>query len=264
MELTCLHIADIFGKPGMAIVSEELPKLIQERKIDFVIANGENAAEGKGITDQMCQQLFNLGVHVITSGNHIWDRKKTFYSENPLIQKYLLRPINYPIGNEGQGSAIYQMNSGVKVAVVNVQGRTYMYDIECPFRTVERELERILKETHIIIVDFHGEATAEKMAFAYYMDGRVSAVIGTHTHVQTADERILEGGTAYLTDVGMTGPHDGVIGMHKDATIRKFILQTYSKFEPATGDVRFHGALLKIDTKTGRASKIERIRIDQR
>ncbi|MBL7960269.1 TIGR00282 family metallophosphoesterase [bacterium] len=262
MELNCLHIADIFGQTGMEMVSKILPNLIKEKKVDFVMANGENAFDGKGISETMCQQLFNLGVHVITSGNHIWDKKKTFYSENPLIQKYLLRPFNYPVGNEGRGSAIYQLNNGVKVGVLNLQGRTYMFDIDCPFRSGEREIEKMKKETDVIIVDFHAEATAEKMAFSYYVDGKVSAVLGTHTHVQTADERILPGGTAYITDVGMTGPHDGVIGMHKDAAIKKFILQTYFKFEPSTGEGKFHGVFLKIDTQSGKAIYIERIKIE--
>ncbi|MBX7151696.1 TIGR00282 family metallophosphoesterase [bacterium] len=264
MELKCLHVADIFGTPGMDMVKDTLPRLIEERKIDFVVANGENACEGKGITDVMCQTLFNVGVHVITSGNHIWDRKKTFYSENPLIQKFLLRPLNYPTGNEGKGSVIYQLKNGIKVGVINLQGRTYLYDIECPFRTGEREIERIKKETDVVIVDFHAEATAEKIAFAHYVDGKASAIIGTHTHVQTADEKISPAGTAFITDVGMTGPHDGVIGMQKDAAIRKFILQTYFKFEPAHGDVRLHGLFFKIDTQTGKATHVERIRIDQK
>ncbi len=263
MELNCLHVADIFGQVGMDLVREFLPGLIKERQIDFVVANGENALEGKGISEAQCQGLFNLGVHVITSGNHIWDRKKTFFADDPKIQNNLLRPFNYPVGNPGRGSALVTLPNGVKVGVINLQGRTYMYDIDCPFRAGEREIERLRKETKVIIVDFHAEATAEKLAFAYYLEGKASAIVGTHTHVQTADERILKGGTAFITDVGMTGPHDGVIGMHRDATISKFILQTYFKFEPAHGDLKLHGAFFKIDTETGRATHIERIRIDK-
>ncbi|HMV27665.1 MAG TPA: TIGR00282 family metallophosphoesterase [bacterium] len=263
MEINCLHIADIFAQSGLDMVTETLPKLIKERDIHFVVANGENTLEGKGITEGQCQHLFNLGVHVITSGNHIWDRKKTFYAENPLIQKYLLRPLNYPVGNEGRGSTVYELKNGLKIGVINLQGRTYMYDIDCPFRVGEREIEKLQDETNIIIVDFHAEATAEKIAFRHYVDGRVSAVIGTHTHVQTADEMITSSGTAYITDAGMTGPHDGVIGMQKEPTVKKFILQTYFKFEPSKGDVRFHGLFFKVNAETGRATYVERVRIDK-
>ncbi len=263
MELRCLHIADIFGNAGMDLVKEFLPRLIEEKEADFVMANGENALEGKGISESQCQLLFNLGVHVITSGNHIWDRKKTFYADDSRIQNYLLRPLNYPIGNPGKGSTVYALKNGIKVGVINLQGRTYLYDIDCPFRSGEREIERLRRETSVIIVDFHAEATAEKIAFGYYVDGKASAILGTHTHVQTADERILKGGTAFITDIGMTGPHDGVIGMQRDATISKFILQTYFKFEPAHGDLKLHGVFFTIDTNSGRATSIERIRIDR-
>jgi metallophosphoesterase (TIGR00282 family) len=262
MELKCLHIADIFGTPGMQVVKSLLPNLIKEKQADFVVANGENALEGKGITEAMCQQLFDLGVHVITSGNHIWDRKKTFYAESTQIQNYLLRPHNYPVGNPGRGSAVVKLSSGIKVGVLNLQGRTYMYDIECPFRTGEREIEILQRQTNIIIVDFHAEATAEKQAFKHYVDGKVSAILGTHTHVQTADEHITKEGTAFITDVGMTGPHDGVIGMQKEAAISKFILQTYFKFEPSVGDLKLHGAFFTVDTDTGKAQHIERISMD--
>ncbi len=262
MEIRCLHIADIFGKPGMDLVRALLPNLIKDRRADFVVANGENVLEGKGITETMCEELFTLGVHVITSGNHIWDRKKTFYAESPKIQNYLLRPHNYPVGNPGKGSAIFKLPGGVKVGVLNLQGRTYMYDLECPFRTGEREIEVLKRQTNVIIVDFHAEATAEKIAFKHYVDGKVSAILGTHTHVQTADEHITREGTAFITDVGMTGPHDGVIGMQKEAAISKFILQTYFKFEPSQGELKLHGAFFTVDTETGKATHIERIRID--
>jgi len=262
MELRCLHVADIFAQSGMSAVKKVLPDLIRDRQIDFVVANGENALEGKGISEAQCQELFDLGVHVITSGNHIWDRKKTFYADHPMIKSCLLRPANYPAGNPGRGSAIYKMKNGLKVGVLNLQGRTYMLDIDCPFRVGGAEIEELLKYTNIIIVDFHAEATAEKIAFAYTVDGKASAVIGTHTHVQTADERILAGGTAFITDAGMTGPHDGVIGMDREPTISKFVLQTYHKFEPAKGNLKFHGVFLTIETETGKATAIERIKID--
>lgn len=263
MELRCLHIADIFGKPGLEIVKEHLPGLIAENQADLVIANGENAWDGKGISEAICEQLFDLGVQAITSGNHIWDKKKTFYSENARIKQYLLRPSNYPPGNEGKGSVVLTLNNNYKAAILNLQGRTYMYSIDCPFRAADKEIERLRKETKVIIVDFHAEATAEKIAFAHYVDGRVSAVIGTHTHVPTADERILSGGTAFITDVGMTGPHDGVIGMKKEAAIRRFLTQTNSKFEPSEQDIRLHGLFFTIDTDTGKATHIERFRIDK-
>lgn len=262
MELRCLHIADIFAQPGMTAVRQVLPTLISDRQIDFVVANGENACEGKGITEAQCQELFDLGVHVITSGNHIWDRKKTFYADHPMIRSCLLRPANYPAGNPGRGAAIYKLKNGLKIGVLNLQGRTYMLDIDCPFRIGAAEVEELQKYTKLILIDFHAEATAEKIAFAYTMDGKVSAIIGTHTHVQTADERILSGGTAYITDVGMTGPHDGVIGMEREPTISKFVLQTYHKFEPAKGDVKFHGVLVTLDTDSGKALTIERLKID--
>ncbi len=262
MEINCLHIADIFGKSGLEIVKERLPALIREKNAEVVIANGENAWDGKGISEPICDQLFNLGIQVITSGNHIWDKKKIFYSENEKIKQNLLRPANYPTGNEGKGTVIYTLNNNFKVAVLNLQGRTYLYSIDCPFRTADKEIEKLKKETKIIIIDFHAEATAEKIAFAHYVDGRVSAVIGTHTHVPTADEHIMSCGTAYITDVGMTGPHDGVIGIKKEIAIRRFITQTNSKFEQSDQDLRLHGLFFKVDTDTGKATYIERIRID--
>ncbi len=263
MELHCLHVADIFGKSGLEIVKEKLPALIRERQADVVIANGENAWDGKGISEVICEQLFKLGVQVITSGNHIWDKKKTFYSENEKIKQNLLRPANYPPGNEGRGSVVVTLDNNFKIAVLNLQGRTYMYSIDCPFRTADKEIEKLRKETRMIIVDFHAEATAEKIAFAHYVDGRASTVIGTHTHVPTADERILAGGTGFITDVGMTGPHDGVIGIRKEIAIRRFITQTNSKFEPSEQDIRLHGLYFRIDTESGKTTHIERIRIDK-
>lgn len=262
MELRCLHIADIFGKTGLQLVRTHLPELIKQNRADVVIANGENAFEGKGISENICEQLFDLGVQVITSGNHIWDRKKTLTSENPRIQEFLLRPHNYPSGNDGKGSVLYSLPNNYKVAVINLQGRTYMYSIDCPFRCADKEIERLHKETKIVIIDFHAEATAEKMAFAHYVDGRVSAVIGTHTHVPTADEQILPGGTAYITDIGMTGPHDGVIGMKKEIAIRRFLTQTNSRFEPSEGKPVLHGLFFTIDADTGKATHIERFRIE--
>jgi metallophosphoesterase (TIGR00282 family) len=199
-----LFIGDIVGKSGRTAVKAFLPKFIERYKIDFVLANGENAAGGFGITEKVAAEIFSLGVHILTSGNHIWDKKEAI----PYLYKEsrILRPINYPPGVPGYGSFIHTTQDGVKVAVLNVSGRVFMSNMDCPFRASEEEIKKIKELTNIIIVDFHAEATSEKMAYGYFLDGKVSAVIGTHTHVQTADEKILPGGTAYITDVGMTGP----------------------------------------------------------
>lgn len=264
MIIRCLHIADIFGVVGVDLVKEFLPGLVDRYEAEFVVVNGENAWEGKGISEAICKQLFGMGIHVITSGNHIWDKRKTFYSENTQIQNYLLRPFNYPPGNEGRGSVVYPLNGGIGIGVLNLQGRTFMYDIDCPFRNGEREIDRLRRETKIVIVDFHAEASAEKIAFAHYVDGKATIVIGTHTHVQTADERILPGGTGYITDVGMTGPHDGVIGIKKEQAIRRFIMQTNSKFESSEGDPKLHGLFFTVDSETGKTVHLERIRVDKK
>ncbi|MDP2167341.1 MAG: TIGR00282 family metallophosphoesterase [Thermodesulfovibrionales bacterium] len=253
-----LFIGDIVGRAGRVAVKALLCSLSERHKIDFVIANGENAAGGFGITESVGSELFGLGIHVITSGNHIWDKKEALHyiaKENRV-----LRPLNYPPGIPGYGSVV--LNSGkAKVAVMNVSGRVFMSNMDCPFRTSEEEIKRLREMTNIIIVDFHAEATSEKMAYGYFADGKVSAVIGTHTHVQTADEKILPNGTAYITDAGMTGPSDSIIGVEKEQVIERFLFQMPMRFEVAKGPAIFSGVIVEIDEGTGRASAIQRVQM---
>lgn len=254
--INILFIGDIIGKPGLSLVQTWLPGLISKYKADFVIANGENIADGKGCTAKEGKALFDLGVHVITGGNHTWDKHQS--------QDYLkaeprsLRPLNYPRGTYGNGYYIAETDKG-KVAVINLQGRTFMASIDCPFRTAEWILQKISSETKVIVIDFHAEATAEKMAMAHFLDGKISALIGTHTHVQTADERIFPNGTGFITDVGMSGPYESVIGMKVQAAVNRFIYQTPQKYETAQDDVHICGMFLKIDVSTGKTLEIERI-----
>jgi hypothetical protein len=254
-----LFVADIFGSPGRRAVRDLVPELVSSMGIDFLIANVENAAAGFGVTKEILEEMKALGVECMTSGNHIWDRREVLpiLDQEPL----LLRPHNYPIGVPGTGSKLFRTRAGVPVGVLNLMGRVFMREIECPFRSADREVEALSREAKIIFVDFHAEATAEKMALCWHLDGRVSAVIGTHTHVQTADERIFPKGTGYITDAGMTGPHESVIGVQKDQAIRKFLTQLPTRFEPATGDVRFQGIHLDVDEETGSCRHIERISI---
>jgi 2',3'-cyclic-nucleotide 2'-phosphodiesterase len=252
-----LFIADIFGSPGRRAVRDLLPEIVSSMGIDFVIVNVENAAAGFGVTKEILEEVKGLGVGCMTSGNHIWDRREVM----PLLdsEPLLLRPHNYPPGVPGRGVMIAHTASGAKVGVMNLMGRVFMRELLDPFRVAEEEAAKLLEETPIIIVDFHAEATAEKVALGWHLDGKVSAVIGTHTHVQTADERVLPGGTGYITDAGMTGPHDSVIGVRKDQAIRKFLTLLPTRFEPATGDVRLHGVHLEVDDATGRCRHIERV-----
>lgn len=254
--LRLLFIGDIVGKPGRSAVKTLLPGLIDKLKIDFIIANGENAAGGFGITEKVAKELFQLRINVITTGNHVWDKKEdiSYIAKEPLI----LRPFNYPPGVPGQGSIIYNLE-GLKIGVINLAGRVFMTPVDCPFRTGLSEIERISEETRIIIIDFHAEATSEKIAMGYYLDGKVSAVIGTHTHVQTADERILPKGTAYITDVGMTGPLDSIIGIEVPQIIERFLYQMPKKFEVAKGRTVLSAVLIDINTKTGLSRSIQRI-----
>ena len=258
--ITVLFIADINGKPGLAITNRLLPGLIEKYSPTVVIANGENGAEGKGLTEKIAQSYFNVGIHVITGGNHTWDNPGIYDIWKKKLS--VLRPANYPSENPGRGAMIYASPSGKKVGIINLQGRTFMSPIDCPFRKADELLEHMKDETKIFIVDFHAEATAEKMTMGWYLDGRVSAVIGTHTHVQTADERILPGGTAYITDAGMTGPMDSVIGMKIDVAIRRFVRQTPARYVPADGHERFCGIALEIDPHSGRALSIDRIALE--
>lgn len=257
MPVKILFIGDIIGKPGRQALSRELDRLVDRHCIDLVIVNGENAAGGFGLTLETAKELFDLGVHGITSGNHIWDKKEQV--QQVLANPRAIRPANYPDGAAGRGSMILTTPGGVKVGVLNLEGRIYMKNLECPFRTADREIELLKQETPIVFVDFHAEATSEKAALGWYLDGRASAVIGTHTHVQTADERILTQGTAYMSDAGMTGSFDSVIGIGKEEAIRKFLTQLPVKFEVPKKDIRVNGVVIGIDEASGRAVSIERI-----
>ncbi|MCM2358914.1 MAG: TIGR00282 family metallophosphoesterase [Geobacteraceae bacterium] len=259
MPVKLLFIGDIIGKAGRQALSRELHRLVDRHLVDIVVANGENAAGGFGLTEEVAGDLFKLGINVITSGNHIWDKKDAL--DFIRREERLLRPANYPEGAPGRGSTVAITAGGIKVAVLNLEGRVFMNNLECPFRKADREVAALKEVTPVILVDFHAEASSEKATLGWYLDGRVSAVVGTHTHVQTADERILPGGTAYITDTGMTGAFDSVIGMRKEEAISKFLTQLPVKFEVAKGNVRLNGVLVEIDEKSGRAVGIERINI---
>jgi metallophosphoesterase (TIGR00282 family) len=253
-----LFIGDIVGKPGRRAVHELLPRIIEERRIDFVIANCENAAAGFGVTAEIVQELYEAHVNVLTSGNHIWDKKEIMEFVDD--DEALLRPANYPEGAPGRGSTVIHTQGGIPVGVLNLAGRIFMQPIDCPFRTAEREIEKLMKKTRVIVVDMHAEATSEKVAMGLYLDGKVTAVLGTHTHVQTADERILPRGAAYITDVGMTGPFDSVIGIKKESILQRFLLQIPNKFDVAKGDVRLQGVTVET-APDGRATAVERLSI---
>jgi len=255
--LKVLFIGDIIGEPGRKMVRAQMPALKQTHRPDLVIANGENSAGGFGITPDIADELFFLGIDVLTSGNHVWDKKEI----EPYLasQGRLLRPANYPEENPGTGSVIVTTDSGEKAAVLNMEGRVYMSNLADPFRVGERELARLKKETNVVIVDFHAEATSEKIALAWHLDGKASAIIGTHTHVQTADERILPGGTAFITDAGMTGPLDSVIGVKKEQAIARFLTQTPHRFEIPKGPVTLCAVIVDIDAASGKARTIERL-----
>jgi hypothetical protein len=255
-----LFIGDIVGQPGRLAVRTLLPKLREQHALDFVIANGENSAGGNGITVRTAEEIFNAGVDVITSGDHLWDQKEVM--ELLASEKRFVRPLNYPPGTPGRGSGVFEVKGqpgGVKVGVLNAQGRTFMPALENPFLLVPPEVERLQRETRILFVDFHAEATSEKIAFGRMLDGKVSAVVGTHTHVQTADEQIFPGGTAYLSDAGFTGPHEGVLGRELEPVIKRFATNMPQRFEVATGQIMLHGAVVEIDDATGKAKAIGRV-----
>jgi metallophosphoesterase (TIGR00282 family) len=254
-----LMVGDVVGKPGRQAVQEWIPQLKAEHHVDFVIVNAENAAGGIGITPEIATSLLERGgVHVVTLGNHAWGKREIYpYLDT---EPRLLRPANYPPGAPGQGFDVYPSPLG-PVGVVSLQGRTFMEPVDDPFRAIDTILETLQKKTRIVFVDFHAEATSEKQAFGWYVDGRVSAVVGTHTHVQTADERILPGGTAYLSDVGMTGPIDSIIGMRRDIVIPKFTGGLPARFEVAEGDAQLCAVLVDIVPATGRATFIQRIQV---
>ena len=251
-------IGDIVGRPGRTIVRQLLPQIIKDYEIDFVIANGENAAGGNGITQKTAQELFISGIDFITTGNHVWDNKDVFNIINE--EPRLIRPANYPAETPGKGYQTVLIKNYLPVTIINLAGRTFMPTLDCPFKTVEKILAKVENDSKIIVVDFHAEATSEKIAMGWYLDGRVTLVAGTHTHVQTADEKILTNGTAYITDVGMTGPINSVLGIEKEKVINKFVAQMPVRFEVAKGPAELNGILVDINELTGKALAIERIR----
>ena len=254
-----LFIGDIFGKPGREIARRAIPALIEQRGLDFVVANVENSAAGFGVTGDIADVILSYGVDVMTTGNHVWDKKEVL--EYMPREPRLLRPANYPAGVPGRGSYLGRTRSGEPVGVVNLMGRVFMTPLEDPFAIAVREIEALRAKTRVILVDFHAEASSEKIAMGWHLDGRASAVIGTHTHVQTADERILPKGTACLTDAGMTGPHDSIIGVTVEAALGRFLNGLPAKFEAATGPGRLNAVVITADPKTGRATAIERLNL---
>jgi metallophosphoesterase (TIGR00282 family) len=256
--MNILMLGDVFGEPGRAALEKRLPGLKEEHRIDFTVVNVENAAAGFGVTPEIARGLLDLGVDVMTSGNHIWDRKEilAYIAKENL----LLRPANFPPGTPGVGHVTVKAGPH-RVAVLNLMGRTFMSPIDCPFQKADEIIPELRRETPIILVDMHAEATSEAVAMGWYLDGRVSAVAGTHRHVQTADERILPGGTAYITDLGMTGPVDSVIGVDKDLILRRFLTQMPIRFEPAKGPAAVCGVVITVDPQSGRASEIRRLRV---
>jgi metallophosphoesterase (TIGR00282 family) len=252
-----LFIGDIVGRPGRDLVRRGLAALVEYHGIDFVIANAENAAAGFGITREIGEQLLDLGIDVMTSGNHIWDKKEAL--DYIGVEPRLLRPANYPAGVPGRGSYLARARTGASVGVVNAMGRVFMVNIDDPFSIVPREVDELKKRARIVFVDFHAEATSEKIAMGWHLDGKVTAVVGTHTHVQTADDRILPRGTAYLTDVGMTGPHDSIIGVEIEAALGRFLTALPARFETATANPRLNAVIVDADETTGLATDIERL-----
>jgi 2',3'-cyclic-nucleotide 2'-phosphodiesterase len=252
-----LFIGDIVGRPGRDLVRHGLRALVEHHQVDLVIANVENAAAGFGITREIGDQLLDWGIDVMTSGNHIWDKKEAL--EYIGAETRLLRPANYPAAAPGNGAYLARTRDNVSVGVINVMGRVFMLNIDDPFAVVLREIETMRQRARVIFVDFHAEATSEKVAMGWHLDGKVTAVVGTHTHVQTADERVLPKGTAYLTDVGMTGPHDSIIGVEVEAALGRFLTALPQKFETATGNPRLNAVVVEADEQTGRATDIERL-----
>lgn len=254
-----LYIGDIMGEPGRRAVGRMVPRLVSQRQIDVVVGNGENVAGGFGITPELAEELFGMGLSAITTGNHAWDKKEILdYFPR---ERRLLRPANYPDGVPGQGSVIVQAKNGEELAILQLMGRAYMPTLDCPFQVAKREMTRLRKRVAAVLVDMHAEATSEKMAMGHFLDGEATAVVGTHTHVQTADEQILPRGTAYLTDIGMTGPLHGVIGVKKELAIEKFLTGMPRRFEVAAGPTVFCAVLIELDARIGKALSIERVRI---
>ncbi|MDE5412888.1 TIGR00282 family metallophosphoesterase [Alkalihalobacterium chitinilyticum] len=255
-----LFVGDVVGSPGRAMVKEYLPKLKKKYRPQISIINGENAAGGKGITQKIYKGFLDAGAQAVTLGNHSWDNREIFEFIDDA--KTLVRPANYPDGTPGQGYTIVKINS-IEVVVINLMGRTFLPPNDCPFRKVDEILEQVKARTPYIFVDFHAEATSEKQAMGWYLDGKVTAVVGTHTHVQTADQRVLPKGTAYITDVGMTGPYDGILGMERSAVLNKFLTNLPVRFEVADGRDQLNGVVITVDEKSGRAKSIDRVLINE-
>jgi metallophosphoesterase (TIGR00282 family) len=261
--LRILFVGDVFGSAGRRIVREHLPHVMAERRIDLLVVNAENSAGGFGVTPAIAEDLFDLGAHVLTTGNHVWDKREIIeYMQSVPADSHerprrLLRPANYVAGTPGYGVYEGALPNGQTYAIVNLQGRVFMGSSDDPFRTMDALLEKI--RAKVILVDFHAEATSEKMALGWYLDGRVTALLGTHTHVPTADDRVLTGGTAYQTDVGMSGPYDSVIGVEKDMVLQRFLTGMPGKFEAAKGDPRMAATMIECDGKTGRAISTHRL-----
>jgi len=255
--LKILFIGDIVGRPGRQLVRDVMPRLVDRHMIDLVVANGENAAAGFGLTPDVVSELFDTGVDVLTTGNHVWDKRDGYIclEQEPAV----LRPANYPAEVPGHGVGVFKTAAGLPVAVVNLEGRVFMSGLDCPFRKADAILKDLGAQQRIILIDFHAEATSEKGALAAYLDGRVSAVVGTHTHVQTADERVLPGGTAFISDAGMTGARDSVIGIRKELSIQRFLTQMPVRYEIAKNDPVLCGVVITIDESSGKATRIERV-----
>ncbi len=256
-----LFVGDVMGKPGRRVLRTLLPRLVDRHQADYVVVNVENSAGGYGVTPEVLAEFADLPIDCYTTGNHVWDKKEGV--EILDREPRLLRPANYPEGNPGKGLYVGETASGVPVATINLEGRVFMHSLESPFLVADRLLASLDPKVKVVMVDFHADATSEKQALGFYLDGRVSAVLGTHTHVPTADERVLAGGTALLTDVGMTGPYESIIGMRVDKVLKRFLLQTPASFEVAKRDVRLAAAVVEIDEATGKARGIERMLVPE-
>ena len=256
-KIRILALGDVVAKTGVRALSRHLPKLVADRSVDFVVVNGENAAGGVGITPEIADEMLGLGVHVVTTGNHIWRHREI----RPYIAREprLLRPVNYPPGQPGAGCGVFETAAGIPIGVVNLVGQVLMNPADSPFHAAEKALAEIGGAAHLVLVDIHAEVTSEKRALGFFLDGRVTAVVGTHTHVQTADAQILPRGTAYITDLGMTGPHDSVIGMRRDIVVDRFLTGLPATFKPGKGGIRIQGVLVTADESTGLACDVERI-----
>jgi metallophosphoesterase (TIGR00282 family) len=257
--LNVLFIGDIVGKPGRNALHSLLGRLREENSVDLCIGNAENAAGGFGLTPDVAEDLFSLGVDIITSGNHIFDKKEII--DKLATDKRILRPANFPAETPGKGSALIHTAKGDAIGVLNLMGRVFVDTIDCPFKAADKEIEKLKASTNIVIVDMHAEVTSEKVAMGWYLDGRVSAVVGTHTHIQTADDRILPQGTAYLTDAGMTGPSNSVIGIKTELAISRFLTRLPKRLETASGPSQLNGALFAINRETGKAESIRRLQL---